>query len=391
MNKMKEAVIQDLRELLGPDRVAAHPGILERRARDTWPLRLTQLAVGLKLQEPVCVVKPRSTEEVSQTLAYLQRRGLAAVPYGGGSGVTGGAEPFPGSVVVDLGEMDQILGLDEENLTVTVQPGLIQAHLENWLNKRGYICGHYPQSIDLAQVGGLVATRSAGQFSTRYGCIEDLLVGLEAVLPGGEIVRIKNVPRRSAGPDLRHIWLGSEGVFGVITEVTLKVFPKPADRWLMAYAVPVMRQGLDIIRKFMREGWRPAVVRLYDAVEADRKYAQYLQGRESILLLLSEGPEGYAQTEGRAVDRIVQAGGGRPLGPGPVEAWLEHRNDVHELEKYTGRGVIVDTIEVAANWTAIADIYDQVVDRLIREVPEIAVVSAHSSHSYPQGTNLYFT
>src|SRR5216117_1628770 len=120
---------------------------------------------------------PRAAPEVAQVLQLLYQRGVAVVPRGGGSGVLGGAEPAPGSVVLDLSNLDQILGLDEDNLSVTAQAGIRLHTLEHWLNERGYVGGHYPQSIELAQLGGLVATRSAGQLSTRYGSIEDLLLG----------------------------------------------------------------------------------------------------------------------------------------------------------------------------------------------------------------------
>jgi alkyldihydroxyacetonephosphate synthase len=383
-------VVTGLRARLGPGRVFDDPNTLARRSMDTWPLPLVQQVVGREPPAPTCVVRPGSTEDVSRALAYLTGNGIPVVPYGAGSGVQGGAAPPPGAAVIDLCALDQILSLDEDNLTVTVQAGVVLGVLETWLGKRGYTGGHYPQSIDLAQIGGLVATRSSGQFSTHYGSIEDLVAGLEAVLPDGRVVRIDSQPRRAVGPDLRQLWLGSEGAFGIITEVTLKVFPRPPDRWLQAYGVASMRAGLDVVHGIMRDGWKPAVVRLHDAIEAARSFRGAVSEGECILLLLSEGPEGYARAEGAAIDARARAAGLRPLGPKPVETWLEVRNDVRELEKYLRRGVIVDTIEVAAPWTAIADIYEQVIHRLVEEVPEMIVASGHSSHSYAQGTNLYF-
>jgi alkyldihydroxyacetonephosphate synthase len=390
VTQLPAAIVDGLRSRLGPGTVFDEGEILARRSLDTWPLPLVQQVVGREPPAPSCVVRPGSTEEVSRALAYLTGSGIPVVPYGGGSGVQAGAAPPAGAVVVDVGALDQVISLDEENLTVTVQAGVVLGTLEAWLGKRGYTGGHYPQSIDLAQVGGLVATRSSGQFSTRYGSIEDLVAGLEAVLPDGQIVRIESQPRRAVGPDLRQLWLGSEGAFGIITEVTLKVFPRPPDRWLQAYGVESMRAGLGAIHGFMHDGWKPAVVRLHDPVEAARSFRGAVPEGECILLLLSEGPEGYAQAEGAAIDAEVRAAGLRPLGPEPVEKWLAVRNDVADLEKYIRRGVIVDTIEVAAPWTAIADIYEQVLHRLVEEVPEMIVASGHSSHSYPQGTNLYF-
>lgn len=383
-------VVDEIKHLLGKDRVRQDPDLLDRRSTDTWPLKLVQKAIGEDMEQPLCVVQPQSTDEVAALLTFLHEKRIEAVPYGGGSGVIGGAQAKTESVVIDMGRMRDILHLDEGNMTVTTQPGIIHGELEDYLNTQGYISGHYPQSIDLAQIGGLVATRSSGQFSTKYGNIEDLVVGLEAVLPTGETVRIKNVPRRSTGPDLRQLFIGSEGTMGIITEITIKIFPKPADRWVNAYGIASMREGLQMIQAFMREGWNPAVVRLHDSMEAKRKYSEFLNDNESILLLLSEGPKGYATIEGKALDEIIRAGGGRSLGPKPVELWLEHRNDTHELRKYTSQGIIIDTIEIAASWKNIGIIYEQVIGRLKNEVPEVLMATGHSSHSYPQGTNMYF-
>ncbi len=386
----KTAVLHELKQLLSNDRVSEEREKRKAFANDTWPLKLVKRSFGNESTEPLCVISPTTTEEVSHVLAFLNDKGIPVVPYGGGSSVTGGAEPTKDSVVLNLGEMKEVLHLDTNNLTVTTQPAVIMATLEDWLNKQNYMSGHYPQSIELAQVGGLVSTRSSGQFSTKYGNIEDLVIGLEAVLPDGEIVRIKNIPRRSTGPDLRQLFIGAEGTLGIITEVTLKIFPKPAEQWMQAYAFDSVRHGLDVIQKFMQAGWKPAVVRLHDSFEASQRYVKYLNKDEAILLLVSEGPEGYAKMEGQALDTIIQAEGGRPLGTEPVKEWFVHRNEVGALEKLTARGMIVDTIEVSAMWGDIANIYEKVITRLKAEVPELIQVAGHASHAYMQGTNLYF-
>jgi alkyldihydroxyacetonephosphate synthase len=387
---MDEAMLRELQERLGPDRVLTDKAERAQRAADTWPLRLVQRTAGAELPGPVCVIRPQSADEAAEALGVLHARGVSVVPFGGGSGVTGGAQPPADAVALDMGALDRILHIDEENLTVTAQAGVLLAKLEAWLSKKGYTTGHYPQSIDLAQLGGLVATRSAGQFSTKYGNIEDMLVGLAALLPDGTSVRMAPVARWAAGPDLRGLWLGSEGAFGIITEVTLKIVPKPAARRLQAFAVPTMRDGLMIIQGMLREGWRPAVVRLHDATEAERSYPGTTNEGEALLLLISEGPAAYAAAEAEAIGAIAEAGNARPLGPEPVEKWLEHRNDVQLFDQLISMGIIVDTIEVAAGWDRIGDIYEQVTAQIRQEVPELMVISGHSSHSYPQGTNLYF-
>jgi alkyldihydroxyacetonephosphate synthase len=385
------SVLEALRELIGEDRLSTEADVLERLGRDTWPLRLVQEVLGRAPSRPLAVVRPRSVEELASALRLLSEHAIPVVPRGGGSGVVGGAEAPSDAVVLDLGALDRILSLDEDDLLVTVQAGVGLATLEAWLGERGYTTGHYPQSIALAQIGGLVATRSSGQFSTKYGNIEELVAGLEVVLADGTIVRMSPAPRRSVGPDLRQLFIGSEGTLGVITEVTLKIVPTPAERRMQALALPSFAQGLECIRRCMRAGWRPAVVRLHDAIEAARSFPDAVQSGEAILLLLCEGPQGYASVELAAIEQLAIEQGGRALGPEPVEAWLEHRNDISRYEQWLRAGLIVDTIEVAAGWQAIARIYDRVVARTRDEVAELKVISAHSSHSYPQGTNLYFS
>jgi alkyldihydroxyacetonephosphate synthase len=285
--------------------------------------------------------------------------------------------------------MNRILALDETSLAVTVQPGMRGDAFEAALDRRGYSMGHFPQSIAVSSVGGWVATRASGQFSTRYGSIEDMLLGFEAVLASGEATRLRAVPRTATGPDLRTLFLGSEGTLGVLTELTLRVHPRPEHQRLASYAFPGMHGGLEAVRLTMRAGWRPAVLRLYDTVETARQFAAHV-GEGCLLLAVCEGPRGGVEAEAAGVEAIARAAGGAACGEPPVAWWLEHRNVVPSWERFFEQGIVVDTIEVAASWAAVPRLYDGVLAAL-REVPELLVASAHSSHSYPQGTCLYVT
>lgn len=388
----KDNIIKDLKSILNEEQVFTDNSTIAQKSVDLYALRLYQKHVGWKPTLASCVVKPKNTEEVSKVLKYLNKNNIPTIPYGGGSGVLAGAETRDEkTVVIDLSDMNKILDFNEKNLTVTAQTGVFLKDLEPWLNEKGYITGHYPQSIDLAQVGGLTATRSIGQFSTKYGGIENLVLGLEAVLPNGEIIRIKTNPRRATGPDLRHLWIGSEGILGIITEITLKVFPKPEKRWLQSYAIPTMREGLEIIRKIMQSGCKPAVVRLHDWLECEKPYGAFMNEGECILIFLSEGSKELCQFEGKIIDEIATTSGARPLGEKPVEIWFKHRNDAaDEYEQYGAMGILVDTIEISSNWDNIADIYEETVERIYYEVSETIYFSGHSSHSYMNGTNIYF-
>lgn len=384
--------ISELKEILSESQVITDQSTIAQKSVDLYALRLYQKHVGWKPTLASCVVKPKDVQEVSKVLKFANEKRIPIVPYGGGSGVLGGAETRDEStIVVDLSEMNKIVDFSEENLSVTVESGVYLKDLEPWLNEKGYITGHYPQSIDLAQIGGLVATRSIGQFSTKYGGIEDLVLGLEAVLPNGEIINIKSNPRRSVGPDLLQIWIGSEGMLGIITEVTLKVFPKPEERWFQSYAIPSIKEGLKVIEKIMKAGYTPAVVRLHDWLECEKPYGAFMNEGECILLFLSEGSKELCNLEGNGIDKITTTLGGRPLGTKPVEIWLKHRNDAaDEYEQYGAMGILVDTIEVSANWEDISNIYEETVKRIYYEVSETIYFSGHSSHSHLTGTNIYF-
>jgi len=377
-----------LRNELGMDRVLEDAATLDAHRTDYWILAHLRARQGRLGGGPACVVRPRSTAEVATAVRAAQRHAVAVVPYGGGSGVLGGAVPPAGSLVIDLRSMDRLLDVDETALLARAEAGLLGGEYERLVTARGYTTGHYPQSIERATLGGLVATRSAGQFSTKYGNIEDLLLGLEAVLPSGDTVRLAPVPRASTGPSLRELFLGCEGTLGIVTEVTLRIFPLPARRALASYGFASMAAGLDAIRRIVRVGWRPAVVRLYDATETARTFSQWAPGDTCLLLVVSEGPDALVDGELAAV--AAEARAATPLGSAPVEHWLGHRNTVPSWDFFLDKELLVDTIEVAATWDRVTPLYDAVVASL-QSAPGMVVASAHSSHSYAQGTNLYVT
>ena len=380
----------DLRALLPPARIVDDPGDVARVSRDTWVIAVWRSLGHGPQPRPACAVRPSSTAEVAALLAYATRERVPVVPFGLGSGVCGAVMPPDDAIVLDMSGMSAFLGIDEVALTATAQPGLRGSDYEAELNRAGFSMGHFPQSIALSSVGGWVATRAAGQFSTKYGNIEQLLVAFEAVLPTGDIVRTRAVPRSATGPDLRHMFLGAEGTTGVLTELTFEVHPLPEQTSHQSFAFPDVRAGLEAIRRTIRAGWRPAVVRLYDEIEAGRSFAGATTGGESLLIVISEGPRGLVAAELAAMDEISRAAGGRTVGPEPVASWLHHRNAVPGFEVFLKQGMIVDTIEVATSWERIGALYDGVLAAM-RAVPGLIVASGHSSHSYPTGTNIYFT
>ncbi len=379
-----------LSQRLGPDAVRWDAETLAEHRRDSWALAVLRELRGTLTARPLCVVSPTRIEQIAALLAYANEQRLPVVPFGAGSGVCGAVLPADGTIVVDLRRMNRIVELNETDLLVRVQAGMMGNSFEAALNDAGYSMGHFPQSIDLSTVGGWVATRAAGQYSTRYGSIEDMLLALEAVLPSGEVLRTHVGPRSATGPDLRQLFLGSEGTLGVVTELTLRIFPRPEGSVAQSFRFVSMRAGLEAIRHIVRAGWRPPVVRLYDGTEAGRLFTAVSKDDNALLLLLSEGPAALTSAEGDACNAICLSNGGEAVGAEPVHRWMEERNHVPGFKTFLERGFVLDTIEVATTWSHIDDLYREVVAAL-QQVDGIVAASGHSSHSYAQGTNIYFT
>ncbi|UCE87013.1 MAG: FAD-binding oxidoreductase [Deltaproteobacteria bacterium] len=378
-----------LRASLG-ERVSTDAETLAAHRRDTWVLSELDDLEGRSGPPPVAVVAAASTEDVSTALGLCRAARIPVVPYGGGSGVCGGIRVPEGAVVVSTRGIAGLVDLDAACLTASFGAGTLGIDAEQRVQQEGLTIGQWPQSIDLSTVGGWVATRAAGQFSTGYGNIEDVVLALEVVLPDGTVLRTRRTPRASTGPDLRQLFMGSEGTLGVVTQVTFSLRPLPEARRGRAYHFAHFQDGIEPLRRLLRDGWRPPVLRLYDAAESGRHFPDACPADRAMLIVLHEGAEGLVELESNAVAEICHACGGADADASAVDHWLRDRNKVPGFRGFLEKGIILDTIEVAATWDRVAALYERVTASL-REVPGMLLASSHSSHSYRSGTNLYFT
>jgi alkyldihydroxyacetonephosphate synthase len=378
-----------LAELLGADRVGTDELDLSKHALDWSASALLARRAGVE-RAPDCVVRPENVAEVSRLLAWASDTGTPVVPFGGGSGVSEGIKA-DGCVVVDLGGMWRIADIDTKSRTVVVEAGATGPQLTEALAAQGFMLGHEPQSIGISTVGGWIATRACGQLSARYGGIEDRVCGLEAVLPDGRIVRSKINPRRSTGPDIASLMIGSEGSLGIVTAVALRIVPIPDSRSNRCLRFEHMADGVAATRALAQSDLQPTMVRLYDAEDAALFLRNHPDAAPGPLLIMSF--EGRAAEE-RAAEAAELMGGAeddRAL----VEHWWEHRNDAVDLyrELMSGEGLlgphaIVDTMEVSGTWSVLRDLYHSIKDGLTSEAD---LVACHVSHIYPDGACLYFT
>ncbi len=396
MSLSRETIIQDLRSILPEERIITDAEVLKKSSVDRFR-KYEDICEVYTQPAPAAVVKVKSAEEVSEMLKYLNKNKLNAVARTGGSATEGGLETVvENSVVIDGSEMNEIINIDPYNMLATAQCGVCLEYLENILREQGYTTGHSPQSKPLAQMGGLVATRSIGQFSTLYGGIEDMVVGLEAVFPNGEITRIKNVPRRAAGPDIRHVIIGNEGALCFITEVTVKIFKyMPESNLFYGYTLDNMKTGFEILREVMVEGYKPAVARLYDPEDGAYHFSHFADGK-CVLIFVTEGPKAISEATGKAIEEIVgKYEECKGVDIRLIKKWFEHLNwdtkkVAEERVEIAETQNIGFTTEVSGNWDVINEIYEVCCERVRNEIPDITLMGGHSSHSYLNGTNMYF-
>lgn len=402
---------------------------LDALRRDLWPRQTLAMARGELPPAPAEVVWPRDAGEVRAALDRAQATGRAVVPYGAGSGVCGAASGREGALVIDLKRMNRVLELDAEARTVRVQPGLLGQHLEDWLARRGLMCGHSPSSIACSTVGGYAAARSAGQFSSRYGVFDDMLLAANLEAPSGTVRAGAWTPRGQE--DLLPVLCGSEGALGVFSELLIRVVPLPERRWLRGYAFPNLVSAWTAMRGLLQGGLWPSVIRLYDPLDTrlnrstrppgpaatgrsllSRMHALARRtpglgahltdlplampgllnavfgtlGSEVALILGFEGPEALVAAQLELAAPILEAA--RDLGPGPGERWFQHRHSVsYKLAPVFLGGGFADTMEVAATWSRLEGLHDAVRAAIGRH----GLVMAHFSHAYPEGCSIYFS
>ena len=377
---MSEQMKERLVAMLGPGAVG------ERPVADMWPLGLIRRRAG-QAPPSVLTVRPVEVEQVVDLVRWAAGAGVSLVPFGGASGVCGAVSAAGGEVALDMGGFDSLLDIDSENLTCHVQAGMPGLRLEETLQDRGLTLGHYPSSLPIATVGGLIATRSSGQESSRWGSIEDMVLGLTAVLPDGSVARPRRGPRSAAGPALHELMIGSEGALGVIIDAVLRINRRPARVIGRGYRFASLEAGLEVMREVVQRGIRPLVMRLYDA---DDTAFQGVGGDGCLLMVAFAGEPGVAAAETRCFSGIV-GGVATDLGEEPWQHWRRHRFDLSAdrmrrlLEPDAS---FLDTIEVAAAWSDLPGLWRSIKAAL---VDCGALALCHFSHAYPQGCCAYFS
>lgn len=424
-----EALRRDLTAIVGGGAVSFDDADRDAYAHDLWPRQLIATRGGApRPRGPRAVLWPQTDAQLAAIVDLARREGLRLMPFGAGSGVVGAVQCEGDTLAVDLKRMRSLRSVSLDDGVCEVDAGILGEHLEEKLRRRGATLGHFPSSIYCSTVGGWVVTRSAGQCSGRYGKIEDMVLGLDGVLPTGETYAVDGSD--GAGPDPRALLVGSEGLYGFVTRARLRVWPAPTD-WLgLAFTFSSMTDAWETIRALYQRGLRPAVTRLYDpfdtyvfmqgsasskpsradapdppnpyasaALRAALDHPRGLNGllelatrtvyTKALLIVVFEGDGGEAQRDAlRAARELCARGGGADEGDAPWRRWLLRRHAVsYRQPSMYARGAWVDTMEVAAPWSRLGALYEGVRGALSGG----GFVMAHMSHAYPDGCSIYFT
>jgi alkyldihydroxyacetonephosphate synthase len=398
--------------LLGAEYVDTGRRSRIRHAAGRGYLDLVRLRAGDASGAPDAVLRPAGATQIRAVLELCAALDVAVVPFGGGTsvvgGVTGEAGPHRAVVALDLGRLDRLVAVDPESQTATLQAGMRGPEVEAALAGHGYTLGHFPQSFRYATVGGWLAARSAGQASTGYGRVDELVHALRCVTPAGEL-RLGRGPASAAGPRLLDLVVGSEGALGVITEATLTVRPVPAVRRYEGWSLPDLDAGLAAFRALAQRlgtGLAPDVCRLSDPDETrstfllagstgTRLARRYLSlrghGRGCLAILGWEGDPEPVRFRYRQAAKLLRTHGAVRLGRAAGESWRHGRYSAPNLrDTLLDNGLLVETLETAADWSALRPLY-RAIRRALRDTLGRALVMTHVSHLYRTGASLYVT
>jgi alkyldihydroxyacetonephosphate synthase len=420
--KINRAFLDEVTERLGSSRVRDDKSerlthAFGKSFRDLWRMRH-----GAVNYAPDCVLYPETSDEVSAVVASAVRHQVGVIPFGGGTNIAGCLEPIGSrdrmTVSVDMRRMNRLLKLDGESETARFQAGVLGPDVESQLNRSGFTLGHFPDSFRYSTLGGWVATRSAGMQSDRYGKIEDIVLSLKMVTPAG-LIETLAVPRASSGIDINRLCIGSEGAFGIITEVVVNVHRMPERKGTFGYLFSDFQSGLRALHRCHREGCVPAMARLNDPkktalsfafktaqgatqrqvgrlVKSYLKHIRRMKLDQACLMLVSfEGSQEAFERDRSRAGAIFQQLGAFGLGGAPGRAFQAGKFDFPHLRDFLwDRGVLTDVSETATVWSNILPVYQAATSSIEAAMAahcRTGWVGCHISHTYHAGASLYFT
>ena len=405
---LSEDQINDLKKIAGSENVLTDDFSRANFSYGKYYSELLLLRKGLIPNPSDAVVSPKSHDDVVEIVNYCNKNKIPIIPVGGQSSVTRGLETPKGGVALDMTKhLNQVIEVNSVNMTATVQTGMFGPAFEQHLNKLGYSCGHFPQSFEFSTVGGWVAARGAGQASTGYGKIDQMIVALKIVTPAG-VIENKDYPSNAEAWDTFPLFVGSEGTLGVIAEVTMKIkHSRPENTKYASFVFKTFESAVNAMREIMQsEFGKPHLFRISDPDETDiafktkgfdekisnkiLKALGYLPGERCLMFVSVEGNADYTKFVKRKIKKTAKKNKGFYIGGSPTKNWLKQRySSAYMREPLMDLGIMTDTIETSVTWDNLINLWKSVRTYVYKR--QKIVLMSHISHVYENGANLYFT
>jgi len=394
--KYKESVVNELKKIFGEEDVVTDQSEIDCQKVDVWWFTRYRMFQSCKdLPQPLAIVFPRNKEQLVSFMKYCNTNKIPVVPRGGGAGDCGGSLAFEGGIVVDTKKMDKILKINEKSLTVRVQPGVLQKHLEEYLNRRGYTMNHFPASFYTSTIGGFVSTNGTGILSSKYGKLIDMVHQLEVVLPNGKIFKSLPVSRHSTGPDFSKLFIGAEGIFGIITEILCKIYYLPEKRTFLSFLLPNLKDGIEVGRKIMMSGLLPCIMRFYDEQDTSHilKNQYKMKGKGCFLMVGFDGLKEVVDIQTELAYKIISETKGKELGDKQAWVWWNNRlKSYYPPLDYVCEPWMTAVMDTIAPYEDIENVYWAMKSTVENKFKEYgALFHAHFSHWYDWGTSIYPT
>ncbi len=406
--KLKKEQIDKLKSIVGEENFHTDDSSRARFSCGKFYSELLDLRMGQIPDPPDAVIAPGSHEEVAEIVNYCNKEKIPLIPVGGQSSVTGALQAPYGGLAMDLSKhLKKIISINRLNKTVTVQAGMMGPDFENELNSHGFTCGHFPQSFEYSSVGGWIAAKGAGQASTGYGKIEDMVVSLKVVTPAG-VIETKSFPRAAQGWDIFRLFIGAEGTLGVITEATINIhYFKPENSRFASFVFKSFEDGVEAMRTMIQSEYgKPFLFRLSDPEETDiafktkgfdntlsdrfLKMLGFQPGKRTLMLLSVDGDKEYTRFVRARLIKSAKKKGGFYTGSSPVVKWLETRySSAYLRDPLMDLGIMTDTLETAVTWENLLMVWKAAHDYAHTRPKTVLMI--HISHVYESGANLYFT
>ncbi|MGD2177261.1 MAG: FAD-binding oxidoreductase [Anaerolineae bacterium] len=422
-SRLDDPMLTSLRKVLGEEPVQTDKRSRVEHAYGKSYRDLVRIRAGHIPNPPDGVAYPNEEAEIASLLTWAAERAVTVIPFGGGSSVLGGVEPPRDgrpTITLDMAKLDRVVSVDPESRTARIQAGARGPEIEAQLNEHGLTLGHFPQSFEFSTLGGWIATRAAGQNSVGYGKIEEMTQAVRVVTPTG-IIETKDVPASATGPSIREMTIGSEGIYGVITEATMRIHPQPQIQDYRGILFHSFEDGIKACRELMQSrDLRPSIVRLSDASETAgyaalahehrglrrlfdplaqwylKAHNHDLDGGSALMLLGFDGDRAWIPRQWELALEICPDYGGLLLGRSIGRSWKRDRfTQPYLRDTLLDRSILVDTLETATNWSNLTRLYAAMVEALKGAITNNGggpgYVMTHVSHAYEQGASLYST